>query len=76
MNAFNGVKIFAATMIAQRQTLGEAVTAWLEDAKARRPGFQLVDVVVRQSSDEAYHCITICIFYNELTVTKEKTRRG
>jgi hypothetical protein len=80
VSAFNGVKVFAATVVAQRQTLGEAVTAWLEDARARRPGFQLVDVVVRQSSDEAFHCITITIFYNEdfavTTAPKEKPHRG
>jgi hypothetical protein len=74
-SAFNGVKIFAATMVAQRQTLGEEVTRWLEDARARRPGFQLVDVVVRQSSDRAFHCISITIFFNE-DLGKEKKRRG
>ena len=80
MSAFNGVKVFAATMVAQRQTLGEQVTAWLEDARAHRPGFQLVDMVVSQSSDEAFHCITVVIFYNEgradAKPPKEKPRRG
>lgn len=52
-------------LFARRQALGETVTAWLKDAKDHRPGFQLVDAVVRQSSDEAYHCISICLFYNE-----------
>ena len=76
MSSFNGVKIFTATMVAQRQTLGEAVTAWLEDARARRPGFQIVDIEVRQSSDNAFHCISIIVFFNEgLTGGKEK-RRG
>ena len=65
MSAFNGVKVFSATMVAQRQVLGEAVTAWLEDARANQPGFQLVDVVVAQSSDSAFHCISITVFYNE-----------
>lgn len=65
MSAFNGVKIFAATMVAQRQVLGEQVTRWLDDARGTKPGFQLVDIVVSQSSDEAFHCISICIFYNE-----------
>ena len=74
--AFNGVKVFAATMIAQRQTLGETVTAWLEDARTNRPGFQLVDVVIRQSSDDAFHCVTICLFYNEGLASKDKQRRG
>ena len=76
MSSFNGVKIFAATMVAQRQVLGETVTAWLEDARATRPGFQLVDIVVRQSSDRAFHCISITIFFNEAIAAKEKPPRG
>ena len=65
MSAFNGVKTFCATLWAQRQSLGEQVTRWLEDARAKRPGFQVVDVVVKQSSDEAFHCLSIAIFFNE-----------
>ena len=75
MSAFNGVKVFAATMMAQRLTLGETVTAWLEEARARRPGFKIVEMLVSQSSDEAYHCISICIFYKEDLDVKEKSRR-
>lgn len=70
---FNGCKVFCATMVAQRQTLGEAVSAWLEGAQAR-PGFQLVDIVVRQSSDAAFHCITIVIFFKESTGAATKGR--
>ena len=77
MSSFNGVKVFAATMVAQRQTLGEQVTAWLEDARKNRPGFQIVDIVVRQSSDKAFHCISIVVFYNEgLSSPKGKARRA
>lgn len=77
MSAFNGVKLFSATMYQQRQTLGEQVTAWLEEARATRPGFQIVDILVRQSSDRAFHCTTIVVFFNEgLTPAKEKKRRG
>lgn len=65
MSAFSGVKVFAATVFAQRQVLGETVTAWLEDARARSPGFEIVDIVVSQSSDQAYHCLTISIFFKE-----------
>lgn len=71
MSAFNGCKIFSATMFAQRQTLGDEVTRWLEDAHARRPGFRLVDMVVSQSSDRAFHCVAICLFFYE-----ESRRRG
>ena len=77
MNSFNGVKLFCATMYQQRQTLGEQVTAWLEEARVTRPGFQIVDILVRQSSDRAFHCTTIIVFFNEsLTPNKDKKRRG
>jgi hypothetical protein len=65
MRSFTGIQVFSATTHAQRHSLGETVTAWLETARTQRPGFQLVDIEVRQSSDHAYHCITICLLYNE-----------
>jgi hypothetical protein len=64
MNKFNGIQIFSATMVAQRQVLGETVTQWLTEAR-RRPGFEVVDIMIRQSSDSAYHCISILVFFNE-----------
>ena len=76
-SVFNGVKVISATMIAQRQTLGEAVTAWIDEARRTRPGFQLVDIVVSQSSDDAFHCIAICLFFKEgVEQTKGKKTRG
>jgi hypothetical protein len=59
--AFNGVKVFSATMMADRDKLGEKITDWLE----QHPGYQIRDVVVTQSSDEAFHCLAITIFYWE-----------
>lgn len=77
MSSFNGVKVFCATMFHQRQTLGEAVTAWIETARRQRPGFEVVDIKVAQSSDQAFHCISCIIFFNEnLGSDKEKKRRG
>ena len=73
-SAFNGVKVFCATMVHQRQSLGEAVTQWLEDARKTRPGFEVVDILVRQSSDHAFHCLSILVFFNE-DVGKERKRR-
>jgi hypothetical protein len=58
---FNGVKIFSATMFADRGQLGEKVTAWIASSPKRR----LTDIIVTQSSDAAFHCITISIFYHE-----------
>lgn len=77
-SAFNGVKVFCATMVAQRQALGEQVTAWLENAQRSRHGFEIVEIKVTQSSDEAFHCISIIVFYNEglTTPPKDKVRRA
>jgi hypothetical protein len=61
--SFNGVKVFSATMFADRAQLGEKVTAWLAGNTQRK----LTDIVVTQSSDEAFHCITISVFYHEPT---------
>lgn len=75
MSAFTGVKVFSATMFAQRQVLGETVTAWLEDARTNRPVFQLVDLVVAQSSDRAFHCLSITLFFNEGAATAKRTKK-
>jgi len=61
MNSFNGVKIFSATMAKARDALGEQVSAWL----ASVPNREVVDTVLTQSSDKAFHCIAITIFYRD-----------
>ena len=58
---FNGVKVFSATMVADRERLGEKVTDWIN----AHPEIQVRDMVVTQSSDEAFHCLAITIFYWE-----------
>lgn len=62
---FNGVKVFSATMVADRNVLGEKVTEWL----AAHPKFEITDIVVAQSSDSAFHCISITVFYVDPTAT-------
>lgn len=59
--AFNGVKVFSATMVADRDQLGEKVSDWM----ARNADLKVTDIVVTQSSDEAFHCIAITLFYWE-----------
>jgi hypothetical protein len=59
---FNGVKVFSATMVADRDQLGEKVTAWIS---AHGEHKKVTDLVVTQSSDEAFHCIAITVFYYE-----------
>lgn len=56
---FDGVKVFSATVFADRERLGEKVTAWIAD----NPQNQIGEVVVTQSSDASFHCITLTVFY-------------
>jgi hypothetical protein len=58
---FNCVKVFSATMAQERDQLGEKITQWL----AQHPNVEIVDKIVTQSSDEAFHCLAITLFYNE-----------
>jgi hypothetical protein len=60
----DGVKVFSATMSHQRAVLGEDVTAWMTSHPTCKP----TEVIVTQSSDAAYHCITITVFYEERVV--------
>ncbi len=64
---FNGVKVFSATMAPDREGLGDKVTNWLR----AHPTAQVVDTIVTQSSDEAFHCLAITIFYWEEVVRKQ-----
>lgn len=58
---FNAVKVFSATMFTDRERLGDSVTAWL----ASRPEVKVTQMVVTQSSDAAFHCVAITVFYWE-----------
>ena len=56
---FNSVKVFFATMFRDRAVLGEKVTSWLTS----HPDIEISDLVVTQSSDRDYHCISITVFF-------------
>lgn len=58
---YNGVKVFSATMVMDREKLGGKITDWIEE----NPHCEVRDAVVTQSSDEAFHCIAITLFYWE-----------
>lgn len=60
MVKFDGLQVFSATMQHDRAVLGEKVTAWIADNKSR---VDVVDIEVHQSSDSAYHCITIVLYF-------------
>jgi hypothetical protein len=58
-DVFTGVKVFSATMAQERDQLGEKITQWL----AANPNVHIVDKIVTQSSDEAFHCLAITLFF-------------
>jgi phage terminase large subunit GpA-like protein len=58
---FDGVKVFSATLFAERGRLGERVTAWM----AEHSRFTVTQFVVTQSSDSEFHCLAITVFYRE-----------
>jgi hypothetical protein len=65
VSPFDGVKVFSATMIADRARLGEKVTEWI----TANPKLAIVDLVVTQSSDADFHCIAISVFYRDTSRT-------
>ena len=56
---FNGVKVFSATMLQDRERLSDKITGWI----TAHPRYRIVDVIVTQSSDCSFHCLAITIFY-------------
>ncbi len=60
LNGYDAVKLFSATKANDRERLGETITAWLD----RNPDVDVVDTIIRQSSDDQFHCVSITLFYN------------
>jgi hypothetical protein len=58
---FTGVKVFSATKAKERDELGETITRWLR----ANADLEVVDRVIRQSSDDEFHCLTIILFYKQ-----------
>jgi hypothetical protein len=56
---FNGVKVFSATM--HRNDLSDVVTGWIK----AHPQYEIVDLIVTQSSDHSFHCLAFTVFYWE-----------
>jgi len=56
---FNGVKVLSATT--NRDQLGDHVTRWITE----HPQYQVVEIVVSQSSDASFHCLAYSLFYWE-----------
>ena len=57
-NEFNLVKVFSATKANDRSFLGDEITKWIRS----NPNMKIVDKIITQSSDQAYHCLTVTLF--------------
>ena len=57
---YNAIKIFSATKQAEREGLGDRTTKWLRESE-----IVPLDIRVFQSSDAAYHCLTVVVFYKD-----------
>ena len=55
------MRVFSATKARERGELGERVTEWMRG----NPECEVVDTIITQSSDSAFHCFAITVFYNE-----------
>lgn len=53
----NLVKVFSVSRARERSSLGDTVTEWLG-----RNNVEVLNTVVVQSSDDAFHCLTIVLF--------------
>lgn len=60
MVKFDGLQVFSATMQPDRSQLGDRVTDWMAKNRDR---LDVVDIEVFQSSDSAYHCLTIIVYF-------------
>lgn len=60
---YTRVKVFSASRASERTTLGETITAWL----AEHPDLEVVSKTVTQSSDSAFHAISVVVFLKERT---------
>ncbi len=59
------IKVFSATMARDREVLGDVVTEWLQANHAK---IEVDEIRTMQSSDEAFHCVTIIVLAHERPV--------
>lgn len=53
------VKVFSATMFADRAVIGERATEWLREQLVTH---EISECIVTQSSDSQFHCIALTFF--------------
>jgi hypothetical protein len=55
---YDRIKVFSASKAREREALGERATEWLANNDVN-----VTKHIVTQSSDHAFHCLTITLFY-------------
>lgn len=65
---YTAAKVFSATKAKERSELGDYLTEWLA---AQDGTVEVVDTIVRQSSDRQFHCLSIIVFYRRVTPSAE-----
>ena len=61
MERFTGCKIFSTTLARDREAMSETINRWLDANRDK----EIVDKVVKLSSDQQFHCLTIVLFYRD-----------
>lgn len=61
MERFTGCKVFSTTLARDREAMSDTINRWL----GANTGLEIVDKVVKLSSDRQFHCLTIVFFYRE-----------
>lgn len=56
---FTGLKVFSATKAREREEISDRITDWIS---ANR-NLEITGYEVKQSSDNAFHCLTIVLLY-------------
>ena len=63
MRKIDGAKVFSASKFYERERLDEKITGWLRRMGQDHQAFEVLDTTVTQSSDRAYHCYSMTLFY-------------
>jgi hypothetical protein len=56
---FSGIKVFSATKAREREEISDRINEWIT---ANR-NIEILGKDVLQSSDNAFHCLTIVLYY-------------
>jgi hypothetical protein len=69
-SAISVIKVFSATMLRDREGLGDRVSGWL----AENPQLEVRETVVSLSSDSKFHCLSLVLICAERPADAGATR--